>query len=97
MNKPPDFECYYAYHDNYGLHALRFTDAAGNRFWFSYKSLVAFATPGMPPVVRQNMWGAITGKHLSAIDGGDKAGRWPFENFKKEYAATFNNEKDQTP
>ena len=45
----------------------------GNKFYFSYETLVAFynAESGERKVV-ENLWGPTTGKHLNAIDGGDK-------------------------
>jgi hypothetical protein len=48
--------------------------------WFSYQTPIAFRVAGSPlgsPVVRQNSWGPTTGKHLNAIDGGDKSARLP--------------------
>ncbi len=38
--------------------------------YFSYRTAVAFRLPGVGLVVRQNDWGATTGKHLIWIDGG---------------------------
>ena len=40
--------------------------------WFSYKTPIAFRRLGKPLVVCENIWGSTTGKHLNAIDGGDK-------------------------
>ena len=40
--------------------------------WFSYETPIAFEVYGQPRVVRENIWGFTTGKHLNAIDGGDK-------------------------
>lgn len=53
---------------NYGAHTLR-VDLGPLTVWFSYKTPVAFRAPGTPMVVRQNDWGATTGKHLKWIDG----------------------------
>lgn len=39
--------------------------------YFSYKTPVAFRAGGRL-FVRENSWGPTTGKHLNAIDGGDK-------------------------
>ena len=39
--------------------------------YYSYKTPVAFRSNGTL-VVRANIWGPTTGKHLNAIDGGDK-------------------------
>jgi hypothetical protein len=71
----PVFETYGNYSSsNYGAHALRF-QVGTLSIWFSYKTPVAFYTPKTGRVVRQNSWGPTTGKHLNAIDGGDKGGR----------------------
>ncbi len=43
----------------------------GMSFYFSYETLVAVNT-GSELKVLQNYWGPTTGKHLNAIDGGDK-------------------------
>ena len=72
MSTLPSFETYGNYSNkNYGAHALVFTDAGGNDFYFSYKTLVAFRKVGSPVVVRENAWGPTTGKYLNAIDGGN--------------------------
>lgn len=49
--------------------------------YFSYRTPVAFRYPGIGTVVRQNEWGPTTGKHLNAIDGGDKKSRVPGDEF----------------
>lgn len=86
----PTFETYGNYSsDNYGAHALRFFDAQGNVFWFSYKTLVAFKTPAGPRVVRKNEWGPTTGKHLNAIDDGNKKSRVDADEFGRLFRATF--------
>jgi hypothetical protein len=76
MTDLPQFENYGNYSSsNYGAHTLRFFDAAGNCYWFSYSTLVAFSKPGHPRVVHENDWGPTTGKHLNWIDGGAKKHR----------------------
>lgn len=40
--------------------------------WFSYETPIAFKADKFPTVVRENVWGATTGKHLNWVDGGDK-------------------------
>ncbi len=45
------------------------------RIYFSYKTPIAFFTPRSGLVVRQNDWSVTTGKHLNAIDDGNKANR----------------------
>ncbi len=56
---------------NYGAHALR-VDFDNLTLYYSYKTVVAFRAPGYGVTVRENSWGPTTGKHLNAIDGGDK-------------------------
>jgi hypothetical protein len=53
---------------NYGAHTLRI-DLGTLTVWFSFKTPVAFRAPGTPTIVRQNDWGATTGKHLKCING----------------------------
>jgi len=90
--KLPTFQTYGNYSSsNYGAHALQFF-AGGNVFWFSYKTLVAFRGPDGRRVVRQNDWGPTTGKHLNAIDGGDKKSRVDSAAFEAAYSAAFPNE-----
>lgn len=43
--------------------------------WFSYDTPIAFRVYGQPRVVRENIWGPTTGKHLNAIDGGTKTAK----------------------
>lgn len=73
---------------NYGAHALRF-DIAGDTFWFSYKTLVAFQRGHDKIVVRENDWKQTTGKHLNAIDGGDKKARVSGAVFEKLFVRAF--------
>lgn len=65
--------------DNYGVHTLCFKDAAGNRFWYSYETLVAFCIKGEFHIIR-NYWGNTTGKHLNWIDS-DKSKRESEDEF----------------
>ena len=53
--------------DNYGVHSLCFSDAQGNRYWYSYDTLVAFCVKGEFHIVK-NYWGTTTGKHLNWSD-----------------------------
>jgi hypothetical protein len=53
--------------------------------WFSYQTPVAFRVGSGPLIVRQNDWGTTTGKHLNAIDGGDKSSRVTGEEFQKQW------------
>ena len=43
--------------------------------WFSYKTPIAFQLVGCPIVVRVNDWKGTTGKHMNAIDDGDRKSR----------------------
>ena len=67
---------------NYGAHCLMVT--MGNvTVWFSYKTPVAFQVGHGEIVVRRNDWGPTTGKHLNAIDGGNKKARVDVETFQR--------------
>ena len=44
----------------------------GTCFYFSYETLVAVSTINQGTKVLKNNWGPTTGKHLNAIDGGNK-------------------------
>ena len=62
------YESYGRYESpNYGVHCLKFTDAWGNKYWFSYTTLVAFNIGGEFHI-KKNTWGTTTGKHLNWID-----------------------------
>lgn len=71
--------------NNYGVNSLCFCDTDGNRFYFSYETLVAFTTPDGQKIVHQNDWKTTTGKHLNWIDGGDKKSRVDGETFETLY------------
>lgn len=86
----PSFGTYGNYSsENYGAHALVFHMPKGD-VYFSYKTPVAFRTREAGLRVRQNDWSTTTGKHLNAIDGGNKKTRIPGEQFERELAAAFN-------
>jgi hypothetical protein len=87
--KLPSFNTYGNYSGNYGAHALTFTDADGNDYWFSYKTLVAFRGPNGRRVVLKNYWSTTTGKHLNAIDGGCKRDRVDQETFDRLFREAF--------
>jgi hypothetical protein len=69
--------------DNYGVHAQR-VDIGELSLWFSYNTVVAFCEPGKLPRVSVNVWGTTTGKHINAIDGGNKKDRIPDVQFTNE-------------
>jgi hypothetical protein len=89
----PSFETYGNYSSgNYGAHALVFSLPNGIDVYFSYKTPVAFRNNGHV-IVRQNDWGPTTGKHLNAIDGGDKDAknrRLPGDQFETALQSVFN-------
>ena len=51
-----------------------FTDVNNVDYYFSYKTLVAFNHKSTGLVIRENLWGNTTGKHLNWIDA-DKSKR----------------------
>lgn len=69
--------------DNYGAHSLKFEDACGNEFWFSYQTLVAFRIKGEFHIVK-NYWGPTTGKHLNWINSNHDR-RESMEEFNENY------------
>lgn len=84
----PKFGVYGNYTGNYGAHALYFTDAMGNTYYFSYQTLVAFNGPDGRLVVMKNYWGTTTGKHLNAIDD-DKKKRVGKDEFERLFYSSF--------
>ena len=81
MLKLPKISSYGQYKsDNYGAHCLVMS-MAGFNVYFSYQTPVAFSTPKHNLVVRENIWGPTTGKHLNWIDGGNKHNRVTTEKF----------------
>lgn len=44
-------------------------------YWFSYETCIAVHTPAIGTIARQNDWRTVTGKHLNAVDGGDKVAK----------------------
>lgn len=77
----PSFECYYG---KANINALRIFLDNGVLLWFSYSTPVAFSVNGSVPLVRKNTWGPTTGRHLNAIDSGDKIERVDGETFMAE-------------
>ncbi len=65
---------------NYGINALVFRDVNKIEYYFSYNTLVAFKHPSSDLVIRENIWGNTTGKHLNWIDN-DKSKRVNTETF----------------
>lgn len=54
---------------------------------FSYTTLVGYDDHHDGLVVRQNDWGPTTGKHLNALDNGNKESRLPKAEFDTKVAA----------
>ena len=46
----------------------------GIKLHFSYSTLIGFTCEGNT-FVRENAWGATTGKHMNALDGGSKTAK----------------------
>lgn len=79
----PSFRSYGDYENsNYGAHSLMFTDNKGQKFYFSYRTLVAFYSNKTGLVCIRNYWGTTTGKHLNWIEA-DKNKRVDQETFDK--------------
>lgn len=68
--------------DNYGAHCLC-VEMGKVTVWFSYQTPIAFQVDGKERVVRWNDWKTTTGKHLNAIDGGNKKNRVDGATFEK--------------
>ena len=85
----PTISCYGQYSsNNYGIKSLCFTDVEGNKFYFSYKTLVAFRKRGNKMVITKNYWNTTTGKHLNWINR-DKKDRVDQDTFNKLYSDQF--------
>jgi hypothetical protein len=56
--------------------------AGGITYWFSYRTVIAFQRDNQL-VVRKNMWGPTTGKHLNYIDDGARSKRVDTHEFYK--------------
>lgn len=78
---------------NYGAHTMAFRDAQGNRYWFSYETLVAFRIGGEFHIVK-NYWGPTTGKHLNWIDD-RKEIRETREEFEKNFERLTESKKGE--
>lgn len=61
--------------------------------WFSYQTVIAFKEGNNAIQVRQNDWSMTTGKHLNAIDSGNKKDRIESNTFETHLKAilTKNN------
>lgn len=92
MNQLPKFSTYVPHASaNYGLNCLCF-EVEGREFYFSYKTFVAFRGRDGWLRVRRNDWGVTTGRHLNAIDGGNKASRLSDVDFEAAYRAEMGQE-----
>jgi hypothetical protein len=89
----PKVESYGNYlSENRDANAVVFTDAKGNKFFFSYKTLIAFKTNRGKLVIRKNDWKTTTGKHLNWINP-DKKIRVNKNIFEKKFKEIFGNRK----
>lgn len=80
----PNFYNYGNYSSgNYGVNSLCFIDAFGNKYWYSYETLVAFRISGEFHIIK-NYWSTTTGKHLNWIDP-NKSIREDEETFNSNY------------
>jgi len=62
-------------------------------YYFSYRTCVAIDAPGIGLVVRENVWGPTTGKHLNWIDGGARASRLGAEAFQEKLEMAIAQER----
>ena len=69
--------------NNYGYHSLAFRDINNNAYYYSYETLIAFESIKTGLVIRQNVWGNTTGKHLNWINS-DKSIRVNEDTFNKK-------------
>lgn len=53
--------------------------------WFSYETPIAFTNSRGETVIRKNVWGSTTGKHLNAVCS-DKSVRIDGESFENRLA-----------
>lgn len=82
MKSLPTIDTYGRYSSsNYGAHCLR-VDFDNLTLWYSYNTIIAFRGGGYSRTVRENDWSTTTGKHLNAVDGGNKKARVPGEEFE---------------
>lgn len=63
---------------------FRIVEIGPIKIWFSYDTPVAFRIGNGETVVRSNAWGPTTGRHLNAIDGGDRESRIPGDEFVRQ-------------
>jgi len=76
------------------VNAQCFSLGYGLSVYFSYKTPIAY-TYDSHTVVRENDWSTTTGKHLNAIDGGDKKSRISGKQFEKQLADIMNHINNQ--
>jgi hypothetical protein len=81
--------------------AVAFRDEnSGFTYFYSYNTLVAFEHTLSGLVVRENVWGVTTGKHLNAIDGGSVDAKIErvtyYEDFKKKLEETQTQSRETT-
>ena len=73
MTNTINYDLPHKYYYSKGTAGVAFTDEnSGFQYFFSYETLVAFHHTNSGLVVRENIWGNTTGRHLNDIDGGAK-------------------------
>jgi hypothetical protein len=80
---------------NYGAHCMRL-EIGTLALYFSYQTVIAF-DDGHGTKVRKNSWSSTTGKHLNAIDGGNKKERLSPGEFEQELNAVLKSHKLVVP
>ena len=88
----PKCECYYPrYSGNYGKHAMTFVDPVGNRFWFSYQTLIGFYSVKLgKSYFIKNLWNNTTARHMCEIS--KKEERIPQEAFDAMLQLAFDSD-----
>ena len=77
-----------------GRNCMAMRDSAGNEFYFSYQTMVAFRSAISREIICiKNYWRTTTGKHLNMIEP-RKDKRVDRETFDKLYALCFPAGKD---
>lgn len=84
----PKFRFYGPGADSFNGRAVEFTIGPLS-IYYSYDTIVAFNYNGKSLTVSKNQWSVTTGKHLNAIDGGNKKQRLPRNEFEARLQAVL--------
>ena len=92
MSKPECY-CYYPrYSGNYGRNAMAFIDPFGNKFYFSYQTLIGFYSVKLrKEYFLQNYWQNTTARHMFELSR--KENRLPQEAFDAMFDLAFSDAK----